>query len=122
MFATRCSDRIRVRDRRLAQLSRDITLTYTAPHRWSARRGQGRVVGLVTHDLPDAKQKASPCYRGVPAGEIRRALSDLGAGDLIRWKAGSFEDVVRRRHRTACTAVAFKFHVQSRLLEVPCSQ
>ena len=82
----------------------------------------GRVVGLVTHDLPDAKQKASPFYRGVPAGEIRRALSDLGAGGLIRWKAGSFEDVVRRRHRTACTAVAFKFHVQSRLLEVACSQ
>ena len=30
MFATRCSDRIRVRDRRLARLSRDVTLTYTA--------------------------------------------------------------------------------------------
>ena len=50
----------------------------------------GRVVGLVTHDLPDAKQKASPCYRGVPAGEIRRALSDLGAGDLIRWEDWQF--------------------------------
>jgi len=50
----------------------------------------GRVVGLVTHDLPDAKQKASPFYRGVPAGEIRRALSDLGAGDLIRWEDWQF--------------------------------
>jgi S1-C subfamily serine protease len=50
----------------------------------------GRVVGLVTHDLPDANQKASPSYRGVPAGEIRRALSDLGAGDLIRWEDWQF--------------------------------
>ena len=50
----------------------------------------GRVVGLVTHDLPDAKQEASPFYRGVPAGEIRRALSDLGAGDLIRWEDWQF--------------------------------
>ena len=43
-FATRCSDRSRVRDCRLAQLSRDVTLTYSA--RIVGRRDvlQGRVL------------------------------------------------------------------------------
>ena len=39
MFATRCSDRIRVRDRRLARLSRDVRSPIQHRHRWSARRG-----------------------------------------------------------------------------------
>ena len=46
----------------------------------------GRVVGLVTRDLPDARQIASPFYGGVSAGQIRIALGDLGVADLIHWE------------------------------------
>lgn len=50
----------------------------------------GRVVGLVTDELPDAQQMAAPFYRGVPAGEIRTALSDLGVDHLLRWEDWSY--------------------------------
>ncbi|MFV8054623.1 S1 family peptidase [Mycobacterium sp. 48b] len=46
----------------------------------------GRVVGLVARDLPDARQISSPFYGGVSAGEIRRALGELGVADLIQWE------------------------------------
>jgi hypothetical protein len=50
----------------------------------------GRVVGLVTAELPDALQMASPFYRGVPSGEIRTALSDLGVEHLLQWEDWSY--------------------------------
>jgi hypothetical protein len=50
----------------------------------------GRVIGLVTAELPDAKQQAPPFYRGVPAGQIRKALRDLGVDHLIQWEDWHF--------------------------------
>ena len=46
----------------------------------------GRVIGLVTAELPDAKQQASPFYRGVPARQIRKALRDFSFEHLIQWE------------------------------------
>lgn len=50
----------------------------------------GRVIGLVSDELPDARKIASPFYRGVPAGEIFTALRDLQVGHLIAWEAWQF--------------------------------
>jgi hypothetical protein len=50
----------------------------------------GRVIGMVTAELPDAKQQASPFYRGVPAGQIRKALHDLCVERLIQWEDWQF--------------------------------
>ena len=50
----------------------------------------GRVVGLVTGELPDAEQKTLPFYPGVPATQIREALDDLGVEHLIRWEDWHF--------------------------------
>lgn len=50
----------------------------------------GRVIGLVTAELPDAKQQASPFYRGVPAGQMRKALRDSGVEYLIQWEDWQF--------------------------------
>ncbi|MCU1701374.1 MAG: hypothetical protein JWR34_7437 [Mycobacterium sp.] len=50
----------------------------------------GRVIGLITHELPDARKKASPFYRGVAGGQIRDALSDLGVGHLIQFEDWQF--------------------------------
>jgi V8-like Glu-specific endopeptidase len=40
----------------------------------------GRVIGIVTTELPDARQKAEPFYTGVPASQIRQALREIDPG------------------------------------------
>jgi len=49
----------------------------------------GRVIGLVTAELPTP---SSTHHRlpGVPAGQIRKALRDLGVDHLIQWEDWHF--------------------------------
>jgi S1-C subfamily serine protease len=46
----------------------------------------GRIIGLVTRELPDAQQKAESFYCGIPAHQVRDALNDLGVGHLIQFE------------------------------------
>ncbi|WP_137726517.1 S1 family peptidase [Prescottella subtropica] len=47
----------------------------------------GRVVGLVAHDVYDrARPDVAPYYRAIPGSVIRDALQQLGFGDSITWE------------------------------------
>lgn len=52
----------------------------------------GRVIGLVVEDSAeaastDAGQAAAPFYRGIPSGEVIRAIGELGFGGIIELDA-----------------------------------
>ncbi len=44
----------------------------------------GRVVGIVAHDVLDKGRTDAPFYRGIPAHIVIAALGDLGFGDVAR--------------------------------------
>jgi S1-C subfamily serine protease len=45
----------------------------------------GRVIGLVAHDLPGG-QDETPFYRGIPADELLRALGEMNLGHIARFE------------------------------------
>ena len=45
----------------------------------------GRVIGIVAHDLPDGGSE-TPFYRGIPADELARALSEMNLGHTAKFE------------------------------------
>lgn len=69
--------------------------------------GDGRVIGLVVEDSAeaistDSGPESPPFYRGIPSGEVIRALDDMGFGGIIKTEREPKELEIRAAPEDPC--------------------